>query len=157
MIALPWHAGEQHIHTLLGGLDRDNPTTPALNLQASNLLQRAPLLAVGTLDADGKPWTTLWGGNSGMGQSLGGSMIGVKTRVDGSFDPVVKALFEGREIVQETGKGKMVSALTIDLVGRKRVKLAGRFAAGAIKNVAEDLGMQSEVQIVARIDQSLGE
>ncbi|KAF1981965.1 oxidoreductase FAD-binding protein [Aulographum hederae CBS 113979] len=172
--ALPWNPGEQKMHTLLNAPEHENPTSSLLTPQAAYLLQRAPLLAVGTVDAQGRPWTSIWGGEAGFARSLGGSVMGARTRVDRRFDPVAEALFEGNEdgeVVRrgEGEEGKMVGGLTIDLQTRKRVKLYGRMVAGALKKVVgdedeeeggedaltEDFG-QGEVQLVVNIEQSLG-
>ena len=67
------------------------------------MFQRAPLLAFGTLDAQHRPWTTLWGGEPGFSEPLGGGFIGTRTLVDGKHDPVVQALVGGGE----KGEGKV--------------------------------------------------
>ena len=152
----PWHAGEEEMHKLLKVPDRENPTSPFLSPFASNLLIRAPLVAVGTLDAEGRPWTALWGGEPGFSRAIAQSVIGVKTTVERTYDPVVEALFGGKadgEVIQEQGKGKMVGGLAIDLETRRRVKLYGRMVAGALAATEEGVG---EVQLVVKIEQSLG-
>ncbi|GAB7337966.1 hypothetical protein MBLNU457_4345t1 [Dothideomycetes sp. NU457] len=164
--ALPWHEGEQMMHSKLRVPDQDNPTVPRLSAQATNMLQRAPLLAIGTVDAENRPWTTIWGGETGFAQSLGNSIIGVRTPVAARFDPVVEIMVgkEAKgEIVKEVGEGRMMSALSIDLMSRKRVKLSGRMIAGALsmkKDDESDEGRegqsQSEVQLALKIEQSLG-
>lgn len=160
-VALPWNSGETRMHRLLNVPSHDNPTVSALSPQASNMLQRGPLIAVGTLDAAGNPWTTVWGGEPGLSQPVGASIIGIKTPVERTHDPVVQALFgnvEDGEIVREQGQGRMVSALTLDLETRKRVKLYGRMVAGALGRVGGEEGQEegSLAQLVVRIDQSLG-
>jgi len=161
--ALPWHEGEQAMHSKLRVPEQDNPTVPLLSPQATNVLQRAPLLAVGTIDAQNRPWTTIWGGETGFAQSLGNSIIGIRTPVAAKWDPVVEILV-GKEavgaVVKEEGEGRMLSALSIDLTTRKRVKLGGRMIAGALsmKKNGEDvvLEQQSEIQLAVKIEQSLG-
>ncbi|TKA79524.1 hypothetical protein B0A49_01090 [Cryomyces minteri] len=131
--------------------------------RAAQMLQQAPLLALGTLDSQDRPWTTIWGGESGFSRPLGNSIIGIRTLVDRKYDPVVETLFRGNvdgEVVREEGKGRMVGGLTIDLESRKRVKLYGRMVAGAVSTVGDekeggDRG-QGEVQLVVQIEQSLG-
>ena len=144
--------------------EMDNPTIPMLSPQASNMLQRAPLLAFGTLDSEGRPWTTVWGGRTGFSRPLGNSTIGIRTFVALKLDPVVDVLVgqgvEG-EIVKEEGEGRLLSGLAIDLDTRKRVKLAGRMVAGTLGSVheddaAKDDSRQGVLQIVARIDETLG-
>ena len=161
--ALPWHEGEQAMHSKLRVPEQDNPTVPLLSPQATNMLQRAPLLAIGTVDAQNRPWTTVWGGETGFAQSLGNSIIGIRTPVAARHDPVVEILV-GKEangaVVKEEGAGRMLSALSIDLATRKRVKLGGRMIAGALsmRKNDEDVqsAQQSEIQLAVKIEQSLG-
>ncbi|KAF2998649.1 hypothetical protein E8E13_007832 [Curvularia kusanoi] len=176
-LGMSWNPGEQKMHTLLSLPPQDNPTSTALTPQASFMLQRAPLLAIGTLDDSLRPWTTLWGGAPGFSEPIGGGFVGTRTLVDGRFDPVVQALVGGEgkgrgEVLQaQEGEGKMVSGLAIDLVSRKRVKVAGRMAAGTLREVqietSEEGGesiripsdvpkSQTQIQLVTKIDQSLG-
>ncbi|KAK3044932.1 hypothetical protein LTS18_015013, partial [Coniosporium uncinatum] len=166
-IAQNWHAGELAMHRLLNGpdYDEDNPTSSMLTSQAAFMLQRAPLLALGTLDSQGRPWTTVWGGEPGFSRSLGASIVGVRTTVERRFDPVVEELMQGKddgEVVREEGKGRMVAGLTIDLETRKRVKLYGRMVAGALSRVESEGGGreetsegEGEIQLVVKIEQSL--
>jgi NAD(P)H-flavin reductase/predicted pyridoxine 5'-phosphate oxidase superfamily flavin-nucleotide-binding protein len=167
-MAMPWNEGEEKMRQLLRVPDQDNPTSSMLTPQASFLLQRAPLLALGTLDSQGRPWTTLWGGRPGFSEPLGSGIIGTRTNVDGENDPVVQAL------VGDTAKGemlqgseKMISGLTIDLMTRKRVKIAGRVLASSLGevNIETEDGValppgspkhQDQLQLVTKIDQSLG-
>jgi len=163
LLGLPWHDGEEQMHYLLGvPRDLDNPTVPGLNYYAHTLLPQAPLIAIGTLDAENRPWTTILGGSPGLSQALNQTIIGIKTPVDYEFDPVVEAIFGKKpdgSIVREEGNGKMISALTIDLMKRKRVKLYGRLMAGGVTPAPkeeDDEPDQKLLQLVLRIDQSLG-
>jgi NAD(P)H-flavin reductase/predicted pyridoxine 5'-phosphate oxidase superfamily flavin-nucleotide-binding protein len=173
-IALPYHPGEQKMHALLHLPSRDNPTVSLLTQQAVSLLQRAPLLAIGTLDAENRPWTSIWGGASGFSEPLGGGILGTRTIVDGDYDPVVQALVGHVEKGEmATGGEKMVAGLTIDLMTRKRVKIFGRVVAGCVSEVdveyrksngeGEDPAAstpvkqkQDRVQLITKIEQSLG-
>ncbi|CZS96206.1 hypothetical protein WAI453_009818 [Rhynchosporium graminicola] len=151
-----WHTGEQEMQKLLRVPPLDNPTQPYLTPQASNTLIRAPLIALGTLDEEGRPWTTLWGGEAGFSRAIAQGIIGVRTTIDREHDPVVKVLLGDKsdgEVMQMQGKGKMVSGLTINLETRNRVKLYGRMVAGAFAAMDERIG---EVQLVVKIEQSLG-
>lgn len=182
-MAMPFHDGEEEMQNLLNAHRDGNPTVTALSQQLAFMFQRAPLLAVGCLDKDGNPWTTLWGGDKGFAASLGGNMMGVRTTVEAKYDPVVEELLGGRpdgEVVREDGKGRMVGGLAIDLETRKRVKLYGRMVAGALSRSSpnpetqreqegpapqagestmpekgEEVGV-GEVQMVVHIEQSLG-
>ncbi|CAO2647701.1 Nn.00g086230.m01.CDS01 [Neocucurbitaria sp. VM-36] len=134
-----------------------------LTPQASFMLQHGPLLALGTLDSQSRPWTTLWGGSPGFSEPLGGGFIGTRTLVDGQNDPVVQALVGGAvkgETMQPIAGGKMVAGLAIDLMTRKRVKIAGRMVAGTMNEVDVEVGeadtKQTQIQLVTKIEQSLG-
>ena len=129
------------------------------------MLQVSPLLAIGTLDSSHRPWTTIWGGESGFARSLGSSIIGVKTLVDPTYDPVVKALVSGEadgEVASNAGAERLLSGLAIDLNARKRVKLAGKMAAVALDHAESDPALHGkrpkfgELQLVVKVEQSLG-
>ncbi|OWY42759.1 hypothetical protein AALT_g275 [Alternaria alternata] len=163
-IGMPWNEGEEKMHHLLRVPPQDNPTSAMLTPQASFMFQRAPLLAFGTLDAQSRPWATLWGGEPGFSEQLGGGFIGTRTLVDGTNDPVVQALISGNqkgEMTQAKDGGKLVAGLAIDLMTRKRVKTAGRMIAGAIRDIDVEIEgeadrKQEQIQLVTKIEQSLG-
>jgi len=151
-----WHEGEEQMHKLLRVPSHYNPTSPFLTPQASHTLARSPLLALGTLDEEGRPWTTLWVGETGFSRPIGESIIGVATTVDRLNDPVVKVLLGERadgEVIKAEGGGKMLGGLTFNLQTRQRVKLYGRMVAGAVAATEEGVG---EVQLAVKIEQSLG-
>lgn len=159
------------MHQLMQIPSIENPTSSMLTPQAAFMFQRAPLLAIGTLDSKSRPWTTIWGGLPGFSQPLGSGIVGTRTLVDGVNDPVVQALVGGSpkgDVVQgDSGMGgapRMVSGLAIDLMSRKRVKVFGRMVAGSLGEVEVE-GMESasdgstkqdQLQIVNKIEQSLG-
>ena len=61
--------------------------------------------------------------------------MGMNTTVERTDDPVLETPFGGKadgEIIQEKGRGRMVSRLAIDLENRRKVKLYGRMTAGAL-------------------------
>ena len=159
-----FHEGEEKMRSLLHVPDGDNPTSPGLSPYARRLLHISSLIAIGTLDTDGRPWTTLLGGEPGFARSLGQSIVGVKTLVDGRFDPVIEILLGDKEDgeVQEGGKERLVSALGIHLATRDRVKLSGKMVAGALghyqwnSEADEDERGAIEVQLVFAIQQSIG-
>jgi hypothetical protein len=151
-----WHEGEEEMHQWLRVPHRDNPTSPFLSPHAARMLITSPLVAIGTLDSEDRPWTTVWGGERGFSQPVAQSVIGMKATVDRIYDPVLQTLLGDKadgEVVRAEGAGKIVSALGIDLESRNRVKLAGRMIAGALSATEEDVG---EVQMVMKIEQSLG-
>jgi hypothetical protein len=151
-----WHEGEEEMHQWLRVPHRDNPTSPFLSPYAARMVITSPLVAIGTLDSEDRPWTTIWGGERGFSQPVAQSIIGMKATVDRTYDPVLQMLLVGKadgEVVRAEGAGKIVGALGIDLESRNRVKLAGRMIAGALSATEEDIG---EVQMVMKIEQSLG-
>lgn len=160
-----FHEGEERMRSLLHVPDGDNPTSPGLAPYAKRLLHISSLLALGTLDAEGRPWTTLLGGEPGFARSLGQSIVGVKTLVDRNFDPVIRLLLgdkEDGEVHEENDNERLVSALGIHLVTRERVKLSGKMVAGALghhrrgSEADESESGAVEVQLVLAIQQSLG-
>lgn len=153
------------MRSLLHVPDGDNPTSPGLSPYAKRLLHVSSLLAVGTIDAEGRPWTTLLGGEPGFARSLGQSIIGVKTFVDRTYDPVISVLLGDKQdgqVHEEEGYGRLISALAIHLETRDRVKLSGKMVAGSLGNhepiseADEDGSGATEVQLVFAIEQSLG-
>lgn len=160
---MPWHDGEIAMAKAMKVPEMDNPTVPMLSPQLANHSRVVPLIAIGTLDKQGRPWTTLWGGEKGISQPIAQGILGIRSRVVTQHDPVVEELV-GKEgngtVVREEGVGRMVSGLTIDLETRKRTKLFGRMIAGAL-SLREDEATDSkqsvaEVQLVLKIEQSLG-
>lgn len=170
--ATPWHEGEESIHKRTHvDFDRDNPTSPFLYPRAANQVSRYPMMAFGVLDENDKPWCTVWGsGDPPIAQQVAQSVIGIRTTVDATFDPVVQAIFGGKndgEVLREEGEGRLMSGLSINLEERGRVKLAGRIIAGALNasvapddvaqsgDKSEQVGLPGEMQLVAKIDQTL--
>jgi hypothetical protein len=157
------HDGAHRMHKLMKTPPRDDPSSRFLSPGAANLLQTAPLLALGTLDNQGRPWVTLWGGEPGFARSLGSSILGLKTLVDMCYDPVLESLLDGqhdREVVGQGGDGRPVAGLAIELGTRRRYKLAGRMAAGSLSpmgsgdsNTKASVG---ELQLLVRVESSLG-
>ena len=164
--SVDWHEGETKMHALMRVPLDDNPVAPYLTPGAAFLLQHAPLVALSTLDEQGRPWTTVWGGEPGFaGPVTSGSVIGVRHVVDRAYDPVVQALLGGKdygEVVKEEGEGRLISGLPIDLDKRKRVKLAGRLVATSLEKIddahEQDTvpGTIGQIQVIMKVDESLG-
>jgi hypothetical protein len=151
-----WHKGEQEMHRLLRVPEGDNPTSYFLAPYAVHLLMQSPLLALGTIDSEGRPWTSVWGGERGFARAISQEIIGIQATIDRSYDPVAEVLFDGNdsgELIKAEGRGKMVSGLGIDLEARRRIKLYGRMAVGALISTEEGIG---EAQLAVKIEQSLG-
>lgn len=151
-----FHPGETAVHNLLHVPQRNNPTAAGFPANYAHRVALSPLVAFGTLDADGRPWTTVWGGEAGFAQQVesGVPILSVDSRlVDARHDPVVKSLFDtteandeekdqatchgssyqiSQEAFQSGAGAKLMSGLSIDLATRDRVKLAGRLLAGTV-------------------------
>jgi ferredoxin-NADP reductase/predicted pyridoxine 5'-phosphate oxidase superfamily flavin-nucleotide-binding protein len=159
--AMPWHEGENKMHQLTKVGDFDNPNSPFLQPRAASMVQRYPLLAIGTLDKQGRPWATVWGGEVPLAQQVAKDIIGIRTIVDSKTDPVVQTIYEGKddgEVIHEQGAGRMISGLSIHLEQRNRMKLFGRMVAGALNTHEEGLpgsGSVGQIQLVVHIEQSL--
>ncbi|KAI9926841.1 hypothetical protein ASPWEDRAFT_121344 [Aspergillus wentii DTO 134E9] len=157
---VPWHEGEQKIQKLLRVPPQDNPTVPYFSPGAKFLLGRSPLLALGTVDKEGRPWSTIWGGKEGFAGPTTESTIGIRTPVDIKYDPVAGSLLPV-SVQDETTEDieKMVSGLAIDFETRKRVKLWGKKIAGSRSPAGQDLdtdGGADSAQLTIKIDASLG-
>lgn len=170
--ALSWHEGEEKIHALTKVPPRDNPMNPTLAPRAAHQIQIYPLMALGTIDEadENRPWCSLWGGEAPISQPVApGGVIGIRTTIDATFDPVAEILLgrngDGEVVRQHQGVGgSMVSLLSISLEQRSRWKLYGRMLAGALSaseksdETADDtsIGKAGSVQLVLKIEQSLG-
>jgi NAD(P)H-flavin reductase len=163
---MDWNDGERKIHELTHKFREDNPTSPLLTPRAAHMASRYKLMALGTLDSNDNPWCTVWGtGDPPLAQPVAQSVLGIRSTVDATFDPVVEELFGGKtdgEVVRESPPGHMVSGLSIELEERGRVKLYGRMIAGALNapdelsSTDESVGKAGEAQLVVKIEQSLG-
>ncbi|KAM0331534.1 hypothetical protein ACHAQA_003211 [Verticillium albo-atrum] len=147
-----WHAGELAVHRLLSvPTPHSNPTSAGLPRPYAARIAAAPLFALGTLDAEGRPWTTLWGGGKGgVAGPVAPGVLGVRARVDAGHDPVLRALWGGEDVKEGAvvREERVVSGLGIDLETRDRVKLMGRMVAGAV--------VDGEVQMAVKVEGSLG-
>ncbi|KAJ5662022.1 uncharacterized protein N7477_009638 [Penicillium maclennaniae] len=137
---VPWHDGEERMHRLMRVPDMDNPAVPYLSANGGYFLTQAPLIAVGTVDSQGRPWTSIWGGKKGFRWAH----CRIHNRAQDSARPSMK------EGAPRQSPGNMVSGLAIDLEHRRRWKLFGRMVAGSLD---EELG---QVQLAVHIDESLG-
>ncbi|KAK1767695.1 hypothetical protein QBC33DRAFT_450571 [Phialemonium atrogriseum] len=159
-----WHPGEQAIHNLLRvpTSQRENPTAKGLPAPYAYRVASSSLVAFGTLDEQGRPWTTVWGGERTFTRPVAQDLLGVQCLVDRRHDPVVQALLgsaaDGELVRPMTGgiEGKVMSALSIDLETRDRVKLAGRMAVGTVASKDGNNPAVGEVQMAMLVQESLG-
>jgi hypothetical protein len=166
---LPFNEGEMTMRKSFNVPDRPNPTSLFLTPNGQFMISHAPLLGLGALDADGRPWSTVWGGEPGFASVIDRDIVGMRALVDRVYDPVVTALFgesnvaEG-SITHSESRNKMISGVTIDLENRKRVKLYGKVVLGTLEdpednNSAENSGLSGKrghAQLVVKIEESLG-
>ncbi|KAK1759572.1 putative oxidoreductase [Echria macrotheca] len=159
-----WHTGERQAHALLHVQTsrRRNPTAPGLPPSYGMRIAASPLVALGTVDVDGRPWTTLWGGEAGFARPLGGpasqqkNILALQSLVAVRWDPVLEVLMQ-KETVRQPVERVMVSGLAIDLETRDRVKIAGRMVVGAVaeEGPGDDENVR-EVQLAVAVEESLG-
>ena len=154
-----WSPGEQAVHSLLHvpTSKRQNPTAAGLPPAYGHRVSVSPLVAIGTLDDQGRPWTSIWGGERGFARPIAQGVLGLQSLVDKAYDPVVQALYggvaEGELVRPEVDK--LMSALSIDLETRDRVKLAGRMMVGAVAGRPESQ-VVGEAQLAMLVQESLG-
>lgn len=148
-----WHDGERAMHRALKVPTRgQNPTAAGLPQRYHWRILESPLMALGTLDDQGRPWTTMWGGERGFARAVAEDVIGINSGVS-RHDPVFAALWAGRE--GDSGSddvvemGTLMAGLAVDFETRDRVKLMGEAVAGAM--VGEE-----RVQLGFHIAGSLG-
>ena len=164
MTELEWHEGEHRMHILTKVPEYENPTTPFLTPRAAHMMHTAPLLALGTVDSQGRPWSTVIGGESHMAQLIGESTVGIQAVVSKSTDPVIDILTGGdvdKGLTKEPGRGKMLSGLTIDLETRRRIKLYGRMIAHDLSTMDALSSKEPEdgaafAKLVVKMEQSMG-
>ncbi|KAJ4012967.1 hypothetical protein NW752_006237 [Fusarium irregulare] len=154
-----WHEGEVAMHEQLKVPKLENPTFPGLADRYGLRVMHSSLVALGTLDKAGRPWTTIWGGERGFARPVAEDVLALNSSVDTRYDPVFKALWDGIDeegVLQgainrpNDGEGKIMSGLAIDLETRDRVKLAGKMIAGAT------VGGGKSVQLAMAVTESLG-
>ncbi|KAL2135777.1 hypothetical protein VTI74DRAFT_6982 [Chaetomium olivicolor] len=152
-----FHPGERAIHALLKVPSRQNPTAAGLPPSYAHRVTVSPLVAIGTVDDNGQPWTSIWGGERGFARPVAQNILGMQSLVDKAHDPVVQALLgkvaEGE--VLRPDEDRVMSALSIDLESRDRVKFAGKMVIGT---VAGRPGMEAigEAQLGMLVQESLG-
>ncbi|KAF5864836.1 hypothetical protein ETB97_006375 [Aspergillus alliaceus] len=154
----PWHHGELQMRSKLRippHVNAINPTVPSLSYGATYLLLNSPLLAIGAVDREGRPWSTLWGGEVGFATPCSQSRVEIRTPVDSKYDPLADILLhDGPE-----EPGQLVSGLVVDLANRRRAKLFGRKIAGSIEPGPEnrnDSDGAGFAHLLVHIEASLG-
>ncbi|KAK7409006.1 hypothetical protein QQX98_008825 [Neonectria punicea] len=151
-----FHEGERAMHQLLKVPRHENPTAPGLPMRYAMRVMQSSLVALGTLDDAGRPWTTVWGGDRGFARPVAEGVLALNSAVDTRHDPVFKALWVGADVEDGTvvqtgaGDGKAMAGLSVDLETRDRVKLIGKMIAGSAT------GGGKEVQMAMAVTGSLG-
>ncbi|KAI1932584.1 hypothetical protein LOZ65_000573 [Ophidiomyces ophidiicola] len=159
--SIPWHEGEKKLHTLMRVPYEDNPTVSGLRPGGGYFVQTTPLIAIGTLDKDGLPWTTVLGGLAGFAGEIAPSIVALRNTVDKAYDPVLEALLNGKcdgELVKFDDAGGLMAALPIDLENRRRLKLMGRMVVACLNKIDQE-GISENAgaaQLVFKVTESLG-
>lgn len=161
---LGWHEGEQRMQTLLRVPYQENPTSAGLSFNGLQTVTVSPLLVLGTLDDDLRPWTSIMhvGGRPIVSTRGGQSVVNVDATVDQGNDPVVELLSIDRYNNGEATVGRpvkhAVSALAIDLMTRSRVKLTGKLIASEFRHDESPAPRKgiTQLHIAIEIEHSLG-
>ena len=153
-----WNEGEVRMHQVMHVPEQGYPTRPGLSFHAQRLLHMSSLLALGVVDEQGRPWTTLIGGEAGFARSLGQSIVGVKALADVQQDPVLQTILQHSRNKNNQGDDARTdfqefSALGIHLATRDRVKIQGQLLGAGVVSTHENI---SEVQIAFAVKGSLG-
>lgn len=152
-----WNDGEISLHRALKAPSMQNPTAAGLPQRYHWRIAQSPLMALGTVDDAGRPWTSVWGGERAFARAVAADVIGISSGVS-RLDPVFETLWAGDTEGDRDGDGegdgvvemgRLMSGLAIDLETRDRVKLMGEAIAGAA--VGEE-----RVQMAFHITGSLG-
>ena len=153
-----WHSCEKAIHRLLKVPNEGaKPTSRGMPMSYGYRIAASPLVAFGALDEEGRPWTTILGGERGFSRPIQQGFLGAKSLADRNHDPVLRALLgpapkEGELLQVE----KPISALSVDLENRDRVKIAGRLIAGVVTSQeGADVGV-GEVELAILVKETLG-
>lgn len=150
---LQWNKGETTIRERLKVPPSENPTWHGLLDRYDLRLVQSPIIAVGTVDSKGRPWTTVWGGERGFTRRIDNNVLGINSSVATAYDPVFEILWgqsgDGDGEVVRPEQEQLVSAVTLDLETRDRIKLAGKMIGGAVTGKAT-------MQLVLDITQSIG-
>ncbi|KAI1416597.1 hypothetical protein F5Y13DRAFT_119720 [Hypoxylon sp. FL1857] len=155
-----FHPGEQAMHNLLHIQQRYNPTHHDLPQALGYRVGISPLVAFGTLDRQGRPWATLWGGEAGFCRPIARDVLGVRATADVAHDPVLRGLLENEksgevvdDAVVQPEDGKIMAGLSVDPETRDRVKIMGRMVVGTVNRTDPGIG---ELQLAVKINGSLG-
>ncbi|MFQ3556619.1 pyridoxamine 5'-phosphate oxidase family protein [Streptomyces gramineus] len=157
-----WHEGEEAMHQLLRVPEGANPTAPGLPMDYTPWMTQSPLMALGTVDRDGRVWTTVLGGQPGTTVPLARDVLkltslthlthqrGGKTAGTLGYDPALEALFSDDDghIHRTNGEGQKSADQGRSHDGIVvRHKDGGRPAAGLVIN----LETRTRVKIAGRI------
>ncbi|KAK3316091.1 hypothetical protein B0H66DRAFT_277377 [Apodospora peruviana] len=157
-----WHPGEVAAHALLKVQTsrQYNPTNSGLAYSHGYRVSESPLVAVGTLDVQGRPWTSLLGGEKGFARPVAKNVLAMQSLVDSVHDPVVRAFFSGAgekgEEIARLETGKMMSGLSVDLETRDRVKVAGKMVVASCAASNNEVGVMRKMQMAMVVEEALG-
>ncbi|KAL3464031.1 hypothetical protein BJX64DRAFT_101662 [Aspergillus heterothallicus] len=151
--SIPWHDGENKMHRLLRVPYQDNPTVPFLTRPAALLMKQSPLLAIGSLDLEGRPWASLWGGEEGFITATSYSSFDIRAPVGKTYDLVVESL-----LFNSASNGdKPIAFLAVDLETRRRVKIFGKLDTGSLDVSDKDERIRAGIaNLTVHVHGSLG-
>ena len=157
---MEWHEGENALRSLLRVPAHENPKSPGLSLYAARLLLKSsPLLAIGTLDRDGWPWTTILTSTdpetSGPAQPMRGGGVGVSVVLgerNEQDDPVVEILRQSSLSKSTMRNVPSIGGLGISLEERERIKISGKLLGTEII----DEGASRQLRMGIFVEWSLG-
>lgn len=147
------HEGEVAVYKMLKLPISGDPTSSGLPMHHAVRAMESPLVALGTLDKQGQPWTTVWGGDAGCIIPIAEDVLRFDSAVDTRHDPVFQAMFGSNRVksgsVARPRERKLMAALSIDLEGQDRVKLMGRM-------LLSKKDSDGSVKVAMGVEESLG-
>ncbi|OAL07133.1 hypothetical protein IQ06DRAFT_288898 [Phaeosphaeriaceae sp. SRC1lsM3a] len=136
---------------------RPNPTSLEFPPAHGARIASNHLLSVGALDDEGRPWSTIWGGERGFAKRIAKGVLEIRALVDRQYDPVVQNLLasstQGEPARPVTTERKFMSGMSIDFDSRDRVKVMGRLLTGETRDYDDKVG---EIQLAMAVQESTG-
>ncbi|KAH7092460.1 hypothetical protein FB567DRAFT_238216 [Paraphoma chrysanthemicola] len=154
-----WHMGERTVQEMLGvsTASRPNPTSLEFPPAHGARIASNHLFSLGALDDEGRPWSTIWGGERGFAKRIAKGVLEIRALVDRQYDPVAQALLgsttQGETARPVATEQKFMSGLSIDFDSRDRVKVMGKLLTGEARNHDDKVG---EIQLAMAVQESTG-
>lgn len=154
-----WHSGEITVQEMVGvsTASRPNPTSLEFPPAHGSRIASNHLFSLGALDDEGRPWSTIWGGERGFAKRIAKGILEIRALVDRQYDPVAQALLDSTpqgELARPVAtKQKFISGVSIDFDSRDRVKVMGRLLTGEARDYDDKVG---EIQLAMAVQESTG-